>query len=156
MFDSCTSLESVDLNNVQFIDNWAFYGCISLAEIALPEALVEIGEAAFYGCTSLETVTFGNPSTVYWASSFEGCIFAPDIDEEGFVAIDITMYTNATSNYRSTPSFEEDNVAGQLLEGDAARVVGISIDNGWAKIEIEEAFYYIRWSLLEYESIENV
>ena len=156
MFESCRALTSVTMTGIESIDGWAFYDCRSLEEITLPASLVQIGEAAFENCTSLATVNFGNPNTVFWKNSFDGCIFAPSIDENGFITVDMKMYTVSTSNYRSTPSLEENNVVDQLSKGAEVHVIGVDITEGWAKIDIEGNFYYIRWSLLSFDPIENI
>ena len=156
MFDTCSSLESVTMTNVKTIEGWAFYDCESLTNIDLPASLTDIGEAAFENCSSLATVSFGNPNTTYWKNSFDGCIFTPSFDEDGFISVDSTMYTNATSNYRSAPTLENETIVEQLLKGTEVNVIGVNITDGWAKIDIEGNTYYIRWSLLSYDPIENI
>jgi hypothetical protein len=144
------------MTNVKTIEGWAFYDCRSLAEIALPASLVSIGEAAFKKCASLENVTFGNSNTVYWADTFEGCIFVPTMDAEGFLSVNITMYTVLTSNYRSAPALDESNIVDQLIKGSAANVIGVNLADGWAKLNIEGNTYYMRLSCLSYDPIENI
>ena len=156
MFEDCTSLVSVTMGDIEIISGWAFYGCTSLAEISLPESLTEIGEAAFGGCTSLESVEFGSPNTIFWSNSFEGCIFTPEFDEYGFISVDITMYATVTANFRSSPSLEEENVVDQIVKGSQINVVGVNLLDGWAKIDIEGSIYYVRWSLLSFDEIENI
>ena len=156
MFDACYSLKSVTMTNVETIEGWAFYDCRALTEIALPESLVSIGEAAFKKCASLASVTFGNPNTIYWADTFEGCAFAPTMDAEGFLPVNVTMYTVVTSNYRSAPSLDEANIVDQIKKGTAVSVVGVNVSEGWAKLNIEGNTYYMRLSCLSYEQIENI
>lgn len=65
-FSGCTGLKSVDMSNIERdeykislklrIDQGAFYGCESLAEVKFTEHLGGIGESAFYGCSSLKKV----------------------------------------------------------------------------------------------------
>ena len=42
--------------NVNSIDNYAFYGCSSLESINIPEGVTKIGRKVFYGCNSLESI----------------------------------------------------------------------------------------------------
>ena len=47
-------LQSIIISNyVTEIGNYAFYGCVSLTEIAIPVSVISIGEDAFGGCTKL-------------------------------------------------------------------------------------------------------
>lgn len=153
MFNSCTYLQSVTMENVKFIEGWAFADCVSLTEIELPESLIKIGESAFAGCTSLESVTFGNENTVYGKSSFEGCPFSPAISADGFVAIDITMYTNTNSTVRIAPSLDATAVK-WLKPGTEVRVVGINADEEWARVNIKGEILYMKTTLLDFEPAE--
>ena len=79
-FESCTSLTSIILSNIIYIDHCCFkncYGlstitlpttlsriggfvfenCFNLKEICLPDSVVEIGDQCFLNCTSLTSVT---------------------------------------------------------------------------------------------------
>ncbi len=53
-FINCTSLTSVDLSTVKYIDHNAFYGCRSLKDIKFGDNVQMIGDQAFYECVSLE------------------------------------------------------------------------------------------------------
>ena len=57
----------------------AFAGCSSLAEIALPPNLTEIGEFAFQGCTSLSEITLPPNLTEIRASTFQWCTSLSEI-----------------------------------------------------------------------------
>ncbi|MCR5303294.1 MAG: leucine-rich repeat protein, partial [Lachnospiraceae bacterium] len=68
---------SSEIKNVNFLDGElavtclpknAFYNCIMLEEISLPDGLTEIPYNAFYGCTSLKTVKI--PSGVVYIESY--------------------------------------------------------------------------------------
>jgi hypothetical protein len=60
-------------NDVSYINNGAFKGCVGLKSITLPSGLKEIDRYAFAGCTGLTQITI--PSSVYfiWQYAFEGC-----------------------------------------------------------------------------------
>ncbi|MGN0620725.1 MAG: leucine-rich repeat protein, partial [Porcipelethomonas sp.] len=47
---------------VTSIEDSAFYNCLSIESIAIPDSITSIGENAFCGCTSLESITI--PETV--------------------------------------------------------------------------------------------
>lgn len=63
-FEDCRSLNSVVFagNQVEKIEDWAFYNCHELQNITIPEGVTYIGKAAFYGCTHLKDIVL--PSTV--------------------------------------------------------------------------------------------
>lgn len=44
-------------NGVQFIEDWAFYGCRSIKEIHIPETVEQICDHAFFDCTYLKQIT---------------------------------------------------------------------------------------------------
>ena len=55
-FDNCRSLQSVEFagDKVKRIGSWAFFQCLKLKDITIPEGVTVIGDAAFYGCAYLE------------------------------------------------------------------------------------------------------
>ncbi len=62
-FAGCTALAQISLPAVQTIGWGAFYDCLSLANLTLPQSLGVIGEKAFYRCRSLAGITV--PASVY-------------------------------------------------------------------------------------------
>lgn len=54
-----TTLESADLGDVSAIGDYAFSGCTSLKEIALPDSVTKLGKGSFMSCSSLKTVSVG-------------------------------------------------------------------------------------------------
>ena len=64
-FENCRSMDSVIFaanSQLRKIDHWAFFQCLSLRDINLPEGVTTIGNGAFYGCAYLENLTL--PSSV--------------------------------------------------------------------------------------------
>lgn len=55
-FDSCKSLEDINLNNVTFIDGYAFQSCTNLKNIGTNnlQNVTSFGDYAFYGCGQIE------------------------------------------------------------------------------------------------------
>ena len=51
-------------NNVKRIGEGAFYGCIGLSSITIPENIASIGESAFLNCSNLTTVTLESNAVV--------------------------------------------------------------------------------------------
>lgn len=64
-FAQCRHLENVDFGCVKFIGTLAFYNCVKLETIRLPDTLETIEDGAFDQCTNLKDVYFeGNPETM--------------------------------------------------------------------------------------------
>ena len=64
-FENCRSLTNVTFaaySQLNTIDHWAFYECINLQSINIPEGVTTIGNGAFYGCAYLDSLTL--PSTL--------------------------------------------------------------------------------------------
>ena len=55
------------------IDEYAFYNCISLKRIVLPNTITTIGEYAFSGCSSLEEIIIPNSVSKIGWFAFDGC-----------------------------------------------------------------------------------
>ena len=58
---------------VSSIGNQAFYGCVGLTSISLPNALNYIGASAFEGCRSLTSITIPNSVTNIDEQAFSDC-----------------------------------------------------------------------------------
>ena len=58
-FENCRSMSAVTFagDALTSIGNWAFFQCLELQELVIPEGVTDIGKAAFYGCTYLKDVT---------------------------------------------------------------------------------------------------
>ena len=55
------------------IGDSAFYECIGLTSVIMPDSVASIGEYAFYSCDSLISVTMGNGVVNIGESAFEDC-----------------------------------------------------------------------------------
>ena len=152
-FNECFALEKVSMGNVKYINDFAFFSCKSLSAIKLPASLYFIGESAFGGCEALSGITFGSSLTVYGKTTFSGCAFEPDIPEDGFVKTDITMYTVSNATARSAPSLDAEAIKWPS-KGKALKVVGINVDEGWAKVNFDGPVLYMKTTLLSFEPVE--
>lgn len=75
-FQGCTSLNKITFENdskLKFIDDYAFFCCISLKEITIPSSVASIGISAFEECISLSQVTIENTKTIIGKHAFKGC-----------------------------------------------------------------------------------
>ena len=96
MFSICTELSEIDLpdtvtkigyqafsssgvksvhmsQNIQTIQDWAFYACNNLLDIDLPNGLKDVGSMAFGNCTSLQTLIIPDSMNCIRNAAFNGC-----------------------------------------------------------------------------------
>ena len=55
------------------IGNYAFYECVGMKSVKLPDGLKEIGDYAFYFCTSLESIAVPDSVTTIGKGAFSSC-----------------------------------------------------------------------------------
>lgn len=58
-FDGNSTIQSIDLGNVQTVGNYAFMNCTNLVTVEGSENIINLGSSAFSGCTSLNAFTIG-------------------------------------------------------------------------------------------------
>jgi len=151
-FSDCYSLKTVNMSKVRFINDFAFFACTSLESIDLPATLLKIGESAFAECEKLGSVSFENSDTVYGKTSFSGCIVNPDIPEDGYINVEITMYTVSNATARTEPSLEA-TAARWPVKGSALNIIGINVDEGWARVQFGGTVLYMRTTLLSFDPV---
>ena len=118
-FFSCYSLQSVTFSNnssLQRIWDSAFENCSSLAEIEIPNSVVQIRWSAFRSCTNLSTVTIGTGVTEIQNYAFMGC---SALETVNFNAINCTVSDKAS--FCDSPRFKNLNIGEevQLINGSA-------------------------------------
>ena len=72
-FYQCVNMTHVTMpNTITTIDNYAFGGCTSLTSMTIPESVTTIGQNAFAGCTGIKTVVYNavQCKTPQWESIF--------------------------------------------------------------------------------------
>ena len=73
-FYNCLRLTSVTIpNSVTEIGWYAFEYCSGLTSVTIPNSVTEIGKYAFDSCTGLTSVTIGNSVTSIGDQAFYGC-----------------------------------------------------------------------------------
>ena len=60
-------------NGVTEIGMQAFFRCISLEWLELPDSVTRVGNSAFYDCRKLGEVVLGNGTYEVWRNAFLGC-----------------------------------------------------------------------------------
>ena len=85
----------------EYIPDKAFFNCIRLKSVTLPETLKGIGARAFERCSYMESILFPETLTIIGESAFEDCSSlsqirfmgpAPQIDEFAFHGVTATAY----------------------------------------------------------------
>ena len=70
-FYNCINLTSVTIpNSVTKIENSAFWNCTDLTSIAIPESVTEIGSSAFLNCNNLKDITLPDSITKIGSEAF--------------------------------------------------------------------------------------
>ena len=67
---------------IGIICDLAFYDCISLSNIVIPDSVTSIGEGAFYNCSSLSNIVIPNSVTSIGSDAFVGCNFSDNLKQE--------------------------------------------------------------------------
>ncbi len=72
-FSGCVSLKSLRLNNVKYVEDYAFTGCTSLTDAEFGFIIYEIGDYAFAGCTGIVKAKFSQSLRSVGEGAFENC-----------------------------------------------------------------------------------
>jgi len=101
-----TGLTSIDFSGAQVttISDAAFFECLSLTSIDLPNSLISIGEAAFRKCTSLTSITIPDSVTTIGVYAFSiiglsSTVFVKNVDptdDYTMATLKITISGNIT------------------------------------------------------------
>ena len=82
--------------SVTTIGQWAFYSCISLASIDIPNSVTTIGESAFASCESLASIDIPNSVTTIGEQAFASCTSLASIsvasDNPNYIGIDGVLF----------------------------------------------------------------
>ncbi len=70
-FAACTSLTSINLNNITVIDTQAFISCFALSEVTMPNNNYTIGNQSFANC-AISEIDLSNASSID-DYAFQGC-----------------------------------------------------------------------------------
>ena len=84
-FNRCTNLTSISIpNSVTNINDDAFFGCNSLANIMMP-GVKSIGTRAFFGCTGLRSLTLPDGLLKIGSLAFSDCLGLKEVTIPGSV-----------------------------------------------------------------------
>lgn len=94
-FNGCTSLSSIDLQNVRTINNGAFYACSSLQTVNNMQNVSSIGRSGFEECTSLTNIDISNVTTLD-NYAFKGCTSLTSVDLSSLSGTSSATFQNCT------------------------------------------------------------
>ena len=119
---------TVNHNGVDYtvttIGDQAFFGCMTLTSITIPDSVTTIGDSVFYDCTSLTSITIPSSVTSIGDSAFYGCssltaITIPDsvtsIGDDAFSRCNFSSVT-IDSSYAYQNAGDTSNACGYLLQ----------------------------------------
>ncbi|MDE5568273.1 MAG: leucine-rich repeat domain-containing protein, partial [Muribaculaceae bacterium] len=73
-FYECIGLTSIEIpNSVTTIGKWAFFQCEGLTSVVIPNSVTSIGESAFCDCGSLTSIEIPNSVTYIGETAFYDC-----------------------------------------------------------------------------------
>ena len=98
-FYACLKLASVTLpEGIKSIGNYGFQDCAKLAEVSIPEGVTSIGYDAFSGCSKLTSVTIPEGVTSIGNYAFYGCSSLTSVTiPEGVTSIDYYAFYGCSS-----------------------------------------------------------
>ena len=143
------SIRSVVIGSgVASICDYAFFDCVNLTEVSIPNSVTKIGRSAFKGCTSLEEVVVPGSVATIEADAFSGCKGLKRIDlSNGIRVIESSAFRSCTG----LTSVELPNGI-EVLGGDAFNgckgLKSVVIQNGVTRIN--------GWTFSGCSSLESV
>ena len=96
-----TSIDSLNLKNVRFIESKAFKDCSRLKSITIPDSVQTTGNYTFQGCSSLESIVIGRRVSYIGSYAFYTCGKLKQVEILSQVITSIGNYA-----FRECPSLE--------------------------------------------------
>lgn len=124
-------------NNTEFIYDTAFFDCIDLENITMPDGLMSIGYGAFYYCQSLKTVIIPDSVKSIGGSAFYNCNTLTSINiPKNVTEIKDGAFQSCTA---LTSIIIPDGVTGigDAAFSDCRALSGVTIPNGVKSIGVE-------------------
>ncbi|MCR5608444.1 MAG: leucine-rich repeat protein [Lachnospiraceae bacterium] len=148
---------TIEGKNVAYINSNAFYECIRIKSITLPEGIKTIGSNAFYNCKSLKSVTF--PSTL---TSIGNYAFYNTLIETIDIPKSVTSIDNYAIRYNkklTAINVAEDNEVYSSVDGvlyNKAHTSIISYPAAKKKVTIAEGVTSIDYNAFSETEVEDI
>lgn len=85
VFEGCTKLTTVTMEECGFIGQDTFYGCTALTSFEIPDTVSGMDVSAFQGCTNLTSIKLSSGLENISSKAFYGCSKLASIEISGFV-----------------------------------------------------------------------
>ncbi len=120
VFNNFDNLKSVIIpDEVQYINDRAFYDCDALEQVNVSDSVKTIGAAAFYGCNQLTSIKLGNNLTEIGENAFLSCTALEKISiPESVKTIKSNTFASCTSLKEITLNDGLITISEQAFEGD--------------------------------------
>ena len=133
-FVNCEALKKVEFQEnsvLTEIHTSAFRGCNSLAEITLPDRVLQINSWAFSECTSLKSITIPGSVRALYRGCFGGCDALSEInfeEKDGWsVYVSSFIYNNEAEEYFTYNGVAIDGVSWSFYKNG---MIAVDVDNG--------------------------
>ena len=134
-FYDCIDLVKIRLpDGIKWISNNAFSGCINLVDVVLPDTLTSINNQAFYKCKNLLTFNMPNNVTTMGSYTFYGCTNLQTVVLSNKLN-NVGEYAFADCSSLQTITFPQNLVSiGNRAFDDCTSLSSITIENGVKRI----------------------
>ena len=80
---------------VELIDYHAFYNCLNITDVTMPDSVITISNSAFYKCTNLQNVSFSQNLKTISSNAFKECISLKSVNlPDSVLTIDFYAFEN--------------------------------------------------------------
>ena len=155
---------TVNHNGVDYtvttIGDQAFFGCMTLTSITIPDSVTTIGDSVFYDCTSLTSITIPSSVTSIGDSAFSNCTALTEINYNAKNVSDLSsnnhvfsyagqdgtgITVNIGSNVTKIPSYIFCPDSNSFEQGFLPNITTVNFEEGSVCESIgEHAFQYCR------------
>ena len=162
-FMDCYGLETINLENVDELVQYAFFGATGLTSVKLKDSTV--AKSAFQNCTSLESVEFLGENVTIGESAFKGCTALREmIGQDKVTSISAYAFQNAIQTTETELNFSNAKflgTTGYIFNGatklTAITIKGVHADNkGVETKKIPAAMFDGCTSLADITVVESV
>ena len=139
-FSDCSYMQRIQFNGntLKEIGEKAFFKCIALDNLTLPQSLETIGDSAFKHCTALSGIVIPDSVTSLGGGAFGGCT----VLEEAVIGNGVTALTTSGSDFSGYDGWKDgafENCTGLLSVtlGTGIETIGIDAFNNTALLKID-------------------
>ena len=111
------SIKEISLEyGITSIGDYAFFDCVGLTSITIPDSVTNIGDRAFFGCTGLTSFTIPDSVTSIGEAAFSGCTLSSITIHENISYIGYNAFSNCKKIYYNAENAVASRFCGSELE----------------------------------------